>query len=76
MHKSTEWLQLVYLIKYHSVEVHGAWGWGGGLQRLWGVCVGGAWRPTRSVVTADHSVSALLKVASSSGFFKQGLVSI
>lgn len=83
MHKSTEWLQFVYLIKYHFVEMHGAWGWGRALQRLWGVCVGGrcadgAWGIETHALRGHrrHSVSVLLKVADSSGFFKQGLVNI
>lgn len=85
MHKSAEWLQFVYLIKYHFVEMHGSWGWGRGLQRLWGMCgadaqmVHRASRPIHSVVTAgipDSSVSALLKVANSFRFFNQGPVNI
>lgn len=36
VHKSTEWLQFVYLIKYHFIEMHGAWRWARGLQRLGG----------------------------------------
>lgn len=58
VHKSTEWLRFVYLIKYHFIEMHGAWGWGRGLQRLWAVwgadvqMVHRPPRPTCSVVMA------------------------
>lgn len=48
--------------------MHGAWGWGRGLQRLWGVCWGadalmvhGASRPTHSVVTAGIQYLSYLR---------------
>lgn len=43
VHKSTEWLQFVYLIKYHFIEMHRAWG-GAEVCRGSGVC---AWRVGR-----------------------------
>lgn len=85
VHKSAEWLQFVYLIKYHFIEMHGAWGWGQRFAEALGCVLGGCADGVQGTETHaflwllqafQTQVSAPLKAADSFEFFKQGRVNI